>query len=78
MMLAVTAVIAVSIVIFWVEFLPLWRKKMLKEAWSFSLLLFCGVGLNVAHVLRLPLPNPLQAMVFIFKPVSEAMESLLK
>ncbi|MEC0229088.1 hypothetical protein [Paenibacillus alba] len=74
----VTAVFVVSICIFILEFRPLWRKRIRKEIWIFSILLFLGAGLNIAHILRIEIPNPLQVMVAIYKPISDAMVSFLK
>ncbi|MFH5185800.1 hypothetical protein ACHHV8_25845 [Paenibacillus sp. TAB 01] len=49
-----------------------------KELWVFSFLLLIGVGLNLAlFVLHWAIPNPLDLIIFVYKPVSRLVFGLL-
>ncbi|MDD9270585.1 hypothetical protein ACFPES_26370 [Paenibacillus sp. GCM10023248] len=74
--IATIGVVSACIAVF--ELRTLTRERMHKEAWSFSVLLLLGAGLNIALFLRIDIPNPLEAVIVIYKPFSEALLSLLR
>jgi len=55
----------------WREVKAAARSGGRKAAWKLFLLYAVGVGLCVAQALRVPLPNPMDAIVTLFKPVNE-------
>lgn len=54
------------------------RKKMKKELYIFFLLLLIGIGLSVIQALRIKLPNPLDWITAMYKPISEIVFGMLK
>ncbi|MGP4076848.1 hypothetical protein [Halobacillus sp. K22] len=58
-MWATIAVIAISILIFFLEFPRLKRKKKTKEIWCFSTLLFIAATVSILESRNVKLPNPL-------------------
>jgi hypothetical protein len=49
------------------------NKGLLRELWTFSILLFIGAVLSIAIILHLPIPNPLDLMIIIYKPIVESL-----
>lgn len=57
--------------------LPALRKKKLrKELYAFLILLVIGTGLNLAEVLQIELPNPLDLFEPILRPIGEPLYQL--
>ncbi len=77
-MWAVAGIIAVTIAIFMFEVPSLRRKQLRKELWVFSILLLFGSGLSVALSLHMKIPNPLDLLIVVYKPLSDALFGLLK
>jgi hypothetical protein len=71
-------IIATGILISAIEIPPLLKKKQKKELIVFSILLLFAVALSIAESLRLPIPNPLDWITAIYKPISDFTYSLLK
>lgn len=71
-------IVAASAAIFYVEASGLWKKKKIKDASVFSALLALGTGLAVVQALDIPIPNPLDAVRYIFEPAGEWINSMLK
>lgn len=42
-----------------------------KEVIAFAVLMFLGLALGSAMILRLPVPNPIKAIEALFKPLGE-------
>lgn len=76
-MWAVAGVLGVSIIIALFEVPPLLKKKLKKDLWAFSILLLIGTGLSIAQALRMKIPNPLDLIYYIYKPMSDAIFSFL-
>ncbi|WP_408007522.1 hypothetical protein ACJROX_22950 [Pseudalkalibacillus sp. A8] len=76
--MVIAGILLVAILIIVLEVPPLWKKKQKKELWVFSLLLLFGVGLSIAESLDLNIPNPLDWIATIYKPLSDLIMSLLK
>jgi hypothetical protein len=69
--LAVTALIAI------LDVPQLWKKKLVKELWVFAILLLAGAGLSFTLAMNAPIPNPLDLLEWIYKPISDAAMKLL-
>lgn len=54
------------------------QKKFKKELWVFFSLLVIGIGLGIARSIDLDLPSPLNLIITIYKPISEAIFKVLK
>ncbi|MCR2806980.1 hypothetical protein [Paenibacillus soyae] len=52
------------------------RGKRRGDIWLFAALLLAGTGLGVAQSLRVEIPNPLDAISFVFAPVGKFLEAL--
>nr|WP_170312353.1 hypothetical protein [Paenibacillus sacheonensis] len=59
------------------EYPRLRRAKQFKELWLFMILLAVGVLLSVAEELHLPIPDPLNWLTAIYKPMSRIVLSAL-
>ncbi|MFB6467807.1 hypothetical protein ACE38V_13535 [Cytobacillus sp. Hz8] len=62
----------------WIEIPSLLKKKLIKELWVFSVLLLIGVGLIISQSLQLNIPNPLDWITVVFKPLNDAIFGILK
>ncbi|MFJ7826470.1 hypothetical protein [Psychrobacillus sp. NPDC096623] len=71
-MLKSMGILLVAAVIVFLEVPSLLEKKYKKELFVFSFLLAIGVGLGVAHSFGKSIPNPVDLLTFIFKPVHDA------
>ena len=71
------SIVAASVLIALLEFPALWRKQSWKELCTVSVLLLAGTLLSVALVLHIPIPNPANWIVYVFKPASDAVSRLL-
>ncbi len=77
-MLAISGILAGGGIIAFLEAPYLLRKKLIKEFYFFLVLLVTGVTISVLHVLRIPLPNPLDWITYITKPISDYIFGMLK
>ncbi|MFC4078401.1 hypothetical protein [Salinithrix halophila] len=64
--------------ILYIEVPKLKQQGMKKGLWLFSILLLFGTGLNIAYGLDLDIPNPLDGVVLIYKPLSDWIFGWLK
>lgn len=71
MLLGIAGVLAAGTIIALLELPPLWKTKRVKDIWIFSILLLAGLGLSSAQVARLPIPNPLDWIAYIYQPLSD-------
>ncbi|OIK08425.1 hypothetical protein BIV60_26380 [Bacillus sp. MUM 116] len=71
-----TIVAAIMMVVF--EIPNLRKKKLTKELWVFSFLMLIAVGLGIAQSLGLKIPNPLNGITIVFKPLSDFIYGLLE
>jgi hypothetical protein len=74
----ILTVILIAIVIIVIEVPSLRKKGLIRELWVFSVLLVIGVMLNVAEVLRMKIPNPLDFIAYVYKPLSDLIYGSLK
>jgi hypothetical protein len=54
------------------------RKKLVKELCIFILLLVFGLVLSILQAVKFPLPNPLDWITAVCKPISEIIYASLK
>ncbi|MGG0655454.1 hypothetical protein [Rummeliibacillus pycnus] len=71
-------ILLIAVAILWIEVPPLLEKKYKKELLVFSILLVIGLGLSITLALEKPIPNPLDLLTFIFKPLDDVISLLLK
>ncbi len=77
-MLVIVGILVVAAFIVLIEVPTLLKKKLRKELWVFSLLLLFGVGLSIANSLQIDIPNPMDWITVVYKPVSDVVSGLLK
>ncbi|KON67162.1 MULTISPECIES: hypothetical protein [Peribacillus] len=77
-MLAVTVILVIVAIIIAIDVPSLLRKKLKKELWIFSVLLLFGTALSISQALNIKIPNPLDWITAIYKPLSDMIEKLLK
>lgn len=65
------AIVLVAGVIFLIKVPPLVKKKQKKEIVVFSSLLIIGVGLSITYAIGKTIPNPLDFITFMLKPLSD-------
>ncbi|NBD25173.1 hypothetical protein [Paenibacillus glycinis] len=53
------------------------RRKQLKELWLSASILVFALGLSVAQSFHAPIPNPLDWITAIYKPMSKVVLSAL-
>lgn len=71
-------ILLIAAAILWIEVPPLLEKKYKKELLVFSILLAIGVGLSITLGFEKPIPNPLDLLTIIFKPLDDVISQLLK
>ncbi|TMV46943.1 hypothetical protein FE783_23745 [Paenibacillus mesophilus] len=69
-MLAAFGVLAAGAAIVLIE-IPFLRKRSKKEMWTFAVTLAVALALAVAKSVRVPLPNPLDWIAYLYKPFSD-------
>lgn len=77
-MWTVAGIFAVGILFALVEVPSLRNRKLKREMAAFFSLLFIGVGLGIAQSKQINIPNPLDWISMIYKPVSDWLMSILK
>lgn len=75
--MGIIGVLAITILIAMLEIPKLWKKRMKNDIWVYSILLLAGALLNGVIVLHLPMPNPLELLAWLYKPVSDFTMKLL-
>ncbi|MFD4816626.1 hypothetical protein [Peribacillus butanolivorans] len=76
--MAVTVILILVAIIIAIDVPSLLRKKLKKELWIFSVLLLFGTALSISQALNIKIPNPLDWITAIYKPLSDMIEKLLK
>ena len=71
-------ILLIAAAILWVEVPPLLEKKYKKELLVFSILLAIGVGISIPQGFGKPIPNPMDLLTFVFKPLNDVIDLLLK
>lgn len=76
-MWATLGIVIVAILIFMAEAPSLLKNKAKRELWVFSVLFVIGVGLSITRGLNVSIPNPLDVLIIVYKPLSDLLTSLL-
>lgn len=71
-------ILAAAALFAWLEIPLLLKAKMKKELWVFSILLLIGTGICIAISLDWAIPNPLDIIYVVFKPMSQLLDTWLK
>lgn len=74
----VFGILAVAIVIAFIDAPYLLKQGLKKELWTFSILLLFGTGLSIAEGLQVEIPNPMDALAFIYKPLTQLVFGFFK
>lgn len=69
--MAIAGFIVVVAVIIAIDAPPLWKRKQKKELWIFSILLLFGTSMGISHYLFHKIPNPMDLIIIVYKPVSD-------
>lgn len=77
-MLSALLILVLSITIILFEAPSLLRKKQKKDLLVFVFLLLLGSGLNIAEVLNVVIPNPLELITTLYKPLSDSIFGLFE
>ncbi|MFJ8236167.1 hypothetical protein ACIQ34_10515 [Ureibacillus sp. NPDC094379] len=77
-MLKSIGILLVAAVILMIEVPSLLEKKYKKELLVFLILLAIGVGLSITQSFGKPIPNPMDLLTFVFKPLIDVISPLLK
>jgi hypothetical protein len=54
------------------------KKRMIKELYIFFILLFIGLTVSILQAIRIRLPNPLDLISVIYKPISDLIFGMLQ
>jgi hypothetical protein len=65
------AILMSAVVVVILEVPSLRREKMRRELLAFAVLLLAATGLSLAIAWHLPVPNPTDWLIMIFKPVHD-------
>jgi len=76
--MVVIGILAIAAIIAMMEVPGLWKKRHMKELWVFTLLLLLGTGIHIAQSLSVKLPNPLDWITYLYKPISDFIGSVLR
>ncbi|MNP04085.1 hypothetical protein D3C76_959900 [compost metagenome] len=77
-MLVIAGILIIVIIIIAIDVPPLVKKKLTKELWVFSILLSFGTILAILQALHIRIPNPLDGMIAVYKPIADMVDSWLK
>ncbi len=71
-MIASLGIFLVASMVLFIEGPTLKKNNHKKDTVTFAVLYIFGVGLITAHVVFKPLPNPMDFISFLYKPLSDA------
>lgn len=77
-MWVILGILAVAVVIAFIDVPSLLKQGLKKELWTFMILLLFGTGLSIAEGLQVDIPNPMDALAFIYKPLIDLLFGFLK
>ncbi|TXK84791.1 hypothetical protein [Paenibacillus sp. N3.4] len=78
MALTIIGVFVLTIGIAALEVPYLRRKQMTKEMWIFFVILGAGCLLCILLGMRVPIPNPMDVITMIYKPISDFVFTILQ
>lgn len=76
--LSIIAVMAFDVIVCIIEIPKMLQGKLIKELVTFSVFLLLGTVMAVLKSLDIKFPNPSDFVSWVFSPVSDIMQSLLK
>jgi hypothetical protein len=77
-MWAIAGIVVAGSLIAYMDGPYLVRKKLFKELFFFSALLSFGLTVSILQSLRIKLPNPLDWITVLYKPISDTLFGMLK
>ncbi|WP_426451442.1 hypothetical protein ACP26L_04860 [Paenibacillus sp. S-38] len=76
-MLSSTALLLLAAVIAYKEFPRMRRERRYRDLVVFTVMLLTGTLLGILQAARVPLPNPLDWMTAVYRPVSRGLDALI-
>jgi len=76
--MAFIGILAIAGIIAMAEVPRLRRKGHKKELWVFMLLLLLGTGISIAESLSVKVPNPIDGIAYLYKPINDFIQGILK
>lgn len=70
-MMKVIGIFLIATIILMIEVPQLMEKKHKKELLVFSIILAIGVGLSIAQALGKTIPNPMDLLNLVYKPIND-------
>ncbi|KGR80065.1 hypothetical protein [Ureibacillus manganicus] len=70
-MMKVIGILLIATIILMIEVPQLMEKKHKKELLVFSIILAIGVGLSIAQALGKTIPNPMDLLNLVYKPIND-------
>lgn len=67
----VVGILLIVAVIAWIDLPRLWRKKQKKDLSVYLILLLIGTGFSIAEGLNWDIPNPMDWLIYVYRPVGE-------
>lgn len=77
-MWSIAGILFVGALISWLEVPRLWKQKMKRELWTYAILMVFGLGLAIAQNANARIPNPLDWLIVLYRPLSDFLFGLLK
>lgn len=75
---SISAVLVFSTVLCIIEIPKMLKQKLIRELWTFSLLLGLGTVLAILKSLDVDIPNPSDFIAWVYSPFTEVIKGLLK
>lgn len=76
-MFAIAGIVMTAVIIAMLEAPSLWRKREMKELCIMSTLLLFGTGIAIVQSMHIPLPNPLDWIGYVYRPIGKLIDSAL-
>jgi len=76
--MAAFTVLAAALAVAWIEVPSLLKRKRRKELWVFASFWCLATGLNFMKALDVEMPNLLEPITAVYKPVSDLLEGMWK
>ncbi|MFE8697215.1 hypothetical protein ACFYKT_12795 [Cytobacillus sp. FJAT-53684] len=70
-MLKSLGLILIYLAISYFQIRQLIKDKMKREIWIYSIIMLVVTGITIAMIYKIPIPNPLNLIAFILKPLTK-------
>ncbi|MFD1036922.1 hypothetical protein ACFQ3N_00570 [Virgibacillus byunsanensis] len=77
-MVGIIGILVITIVIILMEVPSLLKDGIKKDIIVFFTILLLGVGVSIALTMGVKIPNPVDAIQFMYKPLSDLISNLFK